>query len=379
MKLKRLLTYIIIIVLILLFKESKIFNTKIQSIDRAYEKSTLAALQLTESVSELKDNFSETPNENGATKPITNDEAIKVVKQPKKDSIMSFDIPREVSTELNNDDISQWMKNMAMKYKKVNENIHYVCKKYHIQPKSKMLRDNLLVDQKHRLATCWHAKVGSSQLIEIYKRLLPLNKRETLKNVYEDRYEIERYFRVPWSEGGRPEKVQTINVKKYIKSSKITAFSLVRHPFERLVSAYKNKVLHDNGKYIRGLGYENWYKTGHSFANFVDLVLKEYENFSINEHWRPFSFKCAYCEIQYDVIGQLDTFQDDVKYLVLKNRLEKVIPITEENFSTPLSMMHTKNLTLTYFSKMSKSQKEKVYEMYKIDFEMFTFDSSYYL
>ena len=76
--------------------------------------------------------------------------------------------------------------------------------------------------------------------------------------------------------------MQTINVKKYIKSSKITAFSLVRHPFERLVSAYKNKVLHDNGKYIRGLGYENWYKTGHSFANFVDLVLKEYENFSIH-------------------------------------------------------------------------------------------------
>ena len=63
--------------------------------------------------------------------------------------------------------------------------------------------------------------------------------------------------------------------------------------------------------------------------------------------------KCAYCEIQYDVISQLDTFQDDSKYLALKNQLEKVTPINEKNFSTPLSMMDTKNLTLTYFSKLS--------------------------
>ena len=106
MKLKRLLTYIIVIVLILIFKESEIFNTQIQNIDKAYEKSTLAALQLKESVSELKENFSVTPFENGATKPITNDETIKVVKQPIKDSIMSSDIPREASTELKNDTIS---------------------------------------------------------------------------------------------------------------------------------------------------------------------------------------------------------------------------------------------------------------------------------
>ena len=79
-----------------------------------------------------------------------------------------------------------------------------------------------------------------------------------MKKSYEDRYEIERYFRVPWSQGGKPGQVHTAGVKKFIKQSTITSFSFVRNPFERLVSAYKNKVLNNDGKYMKDLGYENW-------------------------------------------------------------------------------------------------------------------------
>ena len=99
----------------------------------------------------------------------------------------------------------------------------------------------------------------------------------------------------------------------------------------------------------------------------------------INEHWKPFSSKCAYCDIQYDVIGQLDTFQEDMKYVISKNHLENILPIEADNYSKPSSMLRTKSLTLEYFSQLDESQKDQIYRMYKLDFELFNFDASMYL
>ena len=34
----------------------------------------------------------------------------------------------------------------------------------------------------------------------------------------------------------------------------------------------------------------------------------------IDEHWRPFTFQCSYCDINYDLIGRMETWNDDIKY-----------------------------------------------------------------
>ena len=48
-----------------------------------------------------------------------------------------------------------------------------------------------------------------------------------------------------------------------------------------------------------------------------------------NDHWRPQYTNCPYCHIDYQVIGKLETFADDVKYIVLKRNLTSLIPLED--------------------------------------------------
>ena len=75
-----------------------------------------------------------------------------------------------------------------------------------------------------------------------------------------------------------------------------------------------------------------------NFAAFVNHVIKEYHQsdcyrhynwpcFKINGHWRPFNGKCLYCDIPYHVIGRMETFEEDARYIILKNNLTNLIPL----------------------------------------------------
>ena len=35
----------------------------------------------------------------------------------------------------------------------------------------------------------------------------------------------------------------------------------------------------------------------------------------INDHWKPFSQKCSFCEINYRVIGKIEAFERDRKFI----------------------------------------------------------------
>ena len=96
----------------------------------------------------------------------------------------------------------------------------------------------------------------------------------------------------------------------------------------RLVSAYVDKVVGGKYKRLQGL----------NFSSFVNLVLKQYNESecheyyndpcsSVDQHWRPFTARCAYCDIPYDVVGRIETFQEDIRYILLKKNLTTVIPL----------------------------------------------------
>ena len=110
----------------------------------------------------------------------------------------------------------------------------------------------------------------------------------------------------------------------YIEKHHITTFSFVRHPFERLVSAYKDK------RNVKGKNL--------TFLEFVQQVLEERDIFQIfpndrisfhrlSMHWKPYSEHCHFCQIPYKVVGRTETFAEDVKYIILKNHLKKVLPV----------------------------------------------------
>ena len=119
-------------------------------------------------------------------------------------------------------------------------------------------------------------------------------------------------------------------------------FKLVflRHPFERLVSAFHDKFVEgpdpefvrsilkaDESLYVKHL---KWIvKSGSkspqlsdqkiSFQKFVTFVLSELKSKTISHgtfHWLPFTDYCHLCHINYNFIGKLETFEEDLHILM---------------------------------------------------------------
>ena len=127
-----------------------------------------------------------------------------------------------------------------------------------------------------------------------------------------------------------------------------------------------------------------------SFSDFVDFVITQHhENYGqgVNAHWKAISQKCHHCAIPYNIIGRMETFDEDLSYIILKLGLENILPI--KNVSTLSntnrdSEQHKANEdknkeSLEYFSKLKRSQIEKLYQIYEIDFEMFGYSAKDYL
>ena len=134
-----------------------------------------------------------------------------------------------------------------------------------------------------------------------------------------------------------------------------------------------------------------------SFEIFTKLILDETEkkceqihNCNSDFHWRPFISQCAYCHSPYTVIGRLETADEDQKYIShMANvtipkignmaRKFKVWPMTwfylEYNKSSGGS---TAQLSRKYFSEIDISTAKKLYELYKVDFEMFSYNPEEY-
>ena len=150
------------------------------------------------------------------------------------------------------------------------------------------------------------------------------------------------------------------------------SFVNVRHPFERLVSAYLDK---DNG-WMRGI-------RGKTFKEFIEdtllLEAKESQNnqtlLKMNPHWRPYNCFCAFCNIDYQIISKTETFSED------RAKIRQVLGLEKEEKTKELhshSGNNIQNLTRELFRNISKMDKTEIKHIYQYDFEMFEYDPDLY-
>ena len=153
-----------------------------------------------------------------------------------------------------------------------------------------------------------------------------------------------------------------------LKGDAVT-FTNVRHPFERLVSAYVDKE-----KIWRSLN-------GKSFEEFLtQIVLAEAEASSdirynrMNHHWRPSNSMCDFCNIKLKYYSKMETFDEDrsriLEILELKNKKVEKMNVKGGN--------KTIDLTQKYFTNISTVLKTKLLDLYKYDFALFNYDKYKY-
>ncbi|XP_034195496.2 carbohydrate sulfotransferase 11 [Osmia lignaria lignaria] len=179
---------------------------------------------------------------------------------------------------------------------------------------------------------------------------------------------------------------------------------VVRQPFERLLSAYRDKL--ENSVAGREHGTLHFYrKYGGKIVekyrekNFtkprddqvirrkdipepagIEPTFKEFVQYLIDtdlasygdDHWMPYYFFCTPCIVNYDIIAKVETLWRDQIYTIHKLQLQEVIK-PRWRHSGGYS-----NASRIYFSQLNRDMVEKLYEKFKLDFELFDYSPKVY-
>ncbi|TRY72464.1 hypothetical protein TCAL_11413 [Tigriopus californicus] len=281
----------------------------------------------------------------------------------------------------NQSDLTQFMIDREELYEKRRKRIHQVCQTYGeaLHRSDKKIMETLMVSKENGIGYCRHGKVGTSTWMHYF---MDMADSEDLKNkihtVSDLHPVISNYFKLSPS----------THLKTYLNDNPLLLVTFVRHPFERLISTYENKI-----KYVKDKAFSRIRNSigkafgDFSFPSFIKYVLNDLTkscsktSCPVNVHWRPFHDRCAYCDMNYDVIGTLDEFQSDVFYISQRLQLPEVFNLKlHANGAPPLAITQSRHeKSLQYFKQLQKKQIVILLRIYSIDFELFGYTADEYL
>ncbi|XP_050475922.1 carbohydrate sulfotransferase 11 isoform X2 [Bombus huntii] len=206
---------------------------------------------------------------------------------------------------------------------------------------------NILVDEQHELLYCYVPKVACTN----WKRVLMV------------------------ATGKWPERMLATYDKLIV----------VRHPLERLLSAYRNKLEAKHEKSSRyfqtrfGKKIIRRYRQNATveslrngddvtFREFVQFVTDDSSNETRNEHWKPIYELCHPCLVNYNLVSKYESLVEDATEVLERMGVESV------NFPTkPVNSEPTAKKLEKYYSTLTYKQLRKLADLYKLDLRLFDY------
>ncbi|KAM9454498.1 carbohydrate sulfotransferase 10 isoform 2-T2 [Clarias gariepinus] len=247
-------------------------------------------------------------------------------------------------------------------------------------PLRKFVLDRIFVCDKHKILFCQTPKVGNTQWKKV---LIVLNgKFSKVEDIPENVVHHHDTNGLPRLSSMSDSEI-TERLNTYFK------FFIVRDPFERLISAFKDKFL-ENPR------FEPWYKqniapaiirkyrknqrnsSGSAGLHFEDFVRylgdkpgRKHLDRQFGEHvihWLTYTELCAPCDISYDVIGHHETLEQDAPFILKSAGIEDLVSYP----SIPKGITrYNRTKVEHYFSGISKRDIRRLYACYQGDFNLF--------
>jgi len=282
---------------------------------------------------------------------------------------LTFEPITEEYGDIDEEQFKAWLKQKH----DLSQNVDRVCRKYGHSLRKRVSMKEFMYDSEHDLLFCRNAKVGTTSWLSNF--LLISSKYQHLFSKIQSskklHVQVPKLFRVP----------ELRSSERRDLFEKSVSFSIVRHPFERLVSAFQDKIVdQSDGWYANRVQYLKVEYGGVSFANFAEMVLdksvkvcRQMNTCKLDKHWKPFISRCGYCDIPYTVIARAENIAEDQKYIghMANVTFHKI----ESHVSSGGS---TKDLARKYFSEMDIDTVKRLYQLYKVDFEMFGYSPDEY-
>jgi len=211
------------------------------------------------------------------------------------------------------------------------------CQKYGDEvryPKRVYGNHSLMWDFDNKLVYCPIYKVASGTWTTNFLRLSKFN---------QDLPKWQRFSKLHGasesvSRGLFPPPEKRSEQKKVLKES--TKFLVVRHPFDRIISAYTGKIANPMAKprFYRDLQKEivadyredQSDKSPPTFAEYIRYLLDLTDDIETPKDWKvvdcvqAYYSVCAPCDVKYDVIIKLETHDEDTEYLIRKRNLTEL-------------------------------------------------------
>ncbi|XP_071320290.1 carbohydrate sulfotransferase 10 isoform X2 [Trachinotus anak] len=254
---------------------------------------------------------------------------------------------------------------------------------------SKFVLDRIFVCDKHKILFCQTPKVGNTQWKKV---LIVLNGAfSTVEEIPENLVHDHEKNGLPRLSSLTPQEI-THRLSTYFK------FFIVRDPFERLISAFKDK-------FVKNPRFEPWYKhdiapaiirkyrkshrdsnlaaSGLHFEDFVrylgDAEGRRRMDRQFGEHiihWVTYAELCAPCEINYSVVGHHETLEQDAPHILKAAGIDRLVSYPA---IPPGITRYNRTKVERYFSGISKRDIRRLYARYQGDFHLFGYPSPDFL
>lgn len=165
------------------------------------------------------------------------------------------------------------------------------------------------------------------------------------------------------------------------------AFMFIRHPFERIVSAYRNKFSDPEDSYYQKLigsvilrKYrpdltEEEYRLGKTvkFQEFIHYILDQYELTGLENfdpHWQVIVKLCNPCKIKYNFIGRMENLLEDADFIMSS------VGFNISHFPVYGRDRYKDNigeLVNMYFAQIPNEWIKSLYNIYEPDFHAFNY------